>query len=248
MHENLEKPIFHEKTPSKPRIPRSRVAQVEEHVKLHIYTNFQNEDVSIDMDNQTNEFLSYLFFNDVKRAKELLYRMKDPIVACLIASSVFNTAAEIIGSNDYKTTYQEQADAVHDACNKIWFGDIETKGAYIHVKLSLTILLFPIAPLFVLCGFIPFRADLKKGKGEQIKGFYRAPVIVFYHTLLFSVGCLTVFDYVLLAGYYPMNIFGEFRGRSRGWKIPRSEIVLHIWLWSIILEEILKIFLKYSFI
>ncbi|CAF1593818.1 unnamed protein product, partial [Didymodactylos carnosus] len=45
---------------------------------------------------------------------------------------------------------------------------------------------------------------------------------------------------MLLGGYLPLNVFGQYRANSKELKISRSEINVHIWLWSLIIEELIK--------
>ncbi|CAF1386144.1 unnamed protein product, partial [Didymodactylos carnosus] len=146
------------------------------------------------------------------------------------------TPRHLIKRNNCKSIFSSRV--VHEACSELWFHDFEKDDEYIHSRLILTTVLFPLAPLLILLNLIPFRKELKwSGK---IKSFYQAPIVVFYNNYLFSIWCLMIFGYVLLAGYYPLNIYGERRGTSTNLKITRSEILLHFWMWGIIFEEILE--------
>ncbi|CAF4234300.1 unnamed protein product, partial [Rotaria sp. Silwood2] len=49
---------------------------------------------------------------------------------------------------------------------------------------------------------------------------------------------LILFSYVLLVDYFPLNRGGEKRSGIRDLRIPISEIVLHIYLWNFIVDEI----------
>ncbi|CAF4532378.1 unnamed protein product, partial [Didymodactylos carnosus] len=148
------------------------------------------------------------------------------------------TPWDLVKRNNCKSIFSSRV--VHETCSKLWFHDFEKDDEYIHGRLILTTVLFPLAPLLILLNLIPFRRKELKWSGK-IKSFYQAPIVVFYNNYLFSVWCLMVFGYVLLAGYYPLNIYGQRRGTSTNLKISRSEILLHFWIWGIIFEEILEV-------
>ncbi|UJR11064.1 hypothetical protein I4U23_015247 [Adineta vaga] len=65
---------------------------------------------------------------------------------------------------------------------------------------------------------------------ERIKWFYEAPI--------FFVSFLGLFSYVLLFDYFPLNIYGEKRSGIQNLPIPITEILLHICIASLIIDEI----------
>ncbi|CAF1184093.1 unnamed protein product, partial [Adineta ricciae] len=72
----------------------------------------------------------------------------------------------------------------------------------------------------------------------RIKWFYEAPVIRFYYNLIFFILFLALFSYVLLLDYLPVNISDEHRSESRHLPIPITELILHICMWSLIIDEL----------
>ena len=52
---------------------------------------------------------------------------------------------------------------------------------------------------------------------------------------------LGLYSFVLLVDYFPLNTTGERRSGYRSLQIPITEIILHICLWSLILEEIRQV-------
>ena len=52
---------------------------------------------------------------------------------------------------------------------------------------------------------------------------------------------LGLFSFVLLADYYPLNIYHETRSGSYDLRLPITEIILHICLWSLLIEEIQQV-------
>ncbi|CAF4216265.1 unnamed protein product, partial [Rotaria magnacalcarata] len=73
---------------------------------------------------------------------------------------------------------------------------------------------------------------------DRIKWFYEAPVIRFYYNLIFFVSFLALFSHVILVDYFPLNIYGETRSGIQNLWIPIPEIILHIWMWSLIIDEL----------
>jgi hypothetical protein len=58
---------------------------------------------------------------------------------------------------------------------------------------------------------------------------------------IFFVLFLALFSYVLLVDYFPLNIYGEKRSGIQNLPIPITEIVLHIFIWSLIIDEIYQV-------
>lgn len=49
---------------------------------------------------------------------------------------------------------------------------------------------------------------------------------------------LALFSFVLLVDYFPLNTYGERRSHVKYLPLPITEIILHIFIWSLIFEEI----------
>lgn len=98
---------------------------------------------------------------------------------------------------------------------------------------------------------------------ERIRWFYEAPVVHFYYHYvsrsrvnlsrssnarlqIFFVSFLALFSYVLLVDYFPVNIYGEERSGIRNLPIPITEIVLHVCVASLIVDEIFQVSLSVS--
>ncbi|CAF4059194.1 unnamed protein product [Rotaria magnacalcarata] len=74
--------------------------------------------------------------------------------------------------------------------------------------------------------------------GKRIKDFYDAPVVKFYYHFIFFFSFLVLFSYVLLVDYLPLNLYGDKRSGIRNLPISISEIVLHIYMLSFIIDEL----------
>ncbi|CAF1605995.1 unnamed protein product [Adineta ricciae] len=150
-----------------------------------------------------------------------------------------------------------------------WFGNINYKRKAINFRVFLVTLLFPLLPLFSI--FLPYVQERKEiisygrsGNGVIIRTviksdhyvefnpvrwsnkiiyFYQAPVVRFYYNVIFYVIFLGLFSYVLLIDYFPWRIMYSSTGLSLG----TSELLLHVWIWSLILEEMHKFYLTDRF-
>lgn len=95
---------------------------------------------------------------------------------------------------------------------------------------------------------------------DKIMYFYQAPIVRFYYHMvsrmraffpflirmflqIFFVVFLALFSFVLLVDYFPWNIYNERRSGYTGLKIPITEIILHICVWSLITEEFRQVML-----
>ncbi|CAF1047005.1 unnamed protein product, partial [Rotaria magnacalcarata] len=74
--------------------------------------------------------------------------------------------------------------------------------------------------------------------GKRIKDFYDAPLVKFYYHFIFFFSFLVLFSYVLLVDYLPLNLYGDKRSGIRNLPISISEIVLHIYMLSFIIDEL----------
>ncbi len=41
--------------------------------------------------------------------------------------------------------------------------------------------------------------------------------------------------------YFPRNIYGEIRAKIKDFPLTRSEIITHVWIFHLIVEEILEV-------
>ncbi|CAF1005183.1 unnamed protein product [Adineta steineri] len=146
-----------------------------------------------------------------------------------------------------------------------WFGNINYKRKAINFRVFLVSLFIPLMPLFsVFLPYVQERKEIvsygKSGNGVIIRTviksdhdveynrvrwsdkfiyFYQAPIVRFYYNMIFYILFLGLFSYVLLINFFPWNIMLDNTTLSLG----QSEIILHIWIWSLILEEIHKFYL-----
>ncbi|CAF1612008.1 unnamed protein product [Didymodactylos carnosus] len=82
---------------------------------------------------------------------------------------------------------------------------------------------------------------------DSYRRFYSAPGIVrFYSDILFYILFLGLFSFVLLVDYFPLNIYGGKRNGYANIHIPITEIVLHILLWTLIVEEIREFIIHWA--
>ena len=59
---------------------------------------------------------------------------------------------------------------------------------------------------------------------------------------IFFILFLSLFSYVLLIDFLPMNIHDEKNSSgSKKFPLPIAEIILHVWIWSLIIEEIRQV-------
>ncbi|CAF1368298.1 unnamed protein product [Rotaria sordida] len=77
---------------------------------------------------------------------------------------------------------------------------------------------------------------------DKISYFYKAPIVRFYYYTIFFIIFLVLFSFVLLVDYFPLNNYGERRSGFRNITIPITEMILHICIWSLIVEEIRQFF------
>lgn len=65
-------------------------------------------------------------------------------------------------------------------------------------------------------------------------------MIIFYLQICF-VGFLIIYGYAIMMAYFPLNRYGEIRAKMHGFPITRSEIIVHVWIVHLIVEEILEV-------
>ncbi|CAF0727747.1 unnamed protein product [Adineta steineri] len=73
---------------------------------------------------------------------------------------------------------------------------------------------------------------------KRIKWYYEAPMIRFYSNLMFFIVFLLLFSYVLLVSYFPINAYIEHRSKYEIFSLPLAEFLLHICMWSLIIDEL----------
>ncbi|CAM4953218.1 unnamed protein product [Rotaria socialis] len=86
--------------------------------------------------------------------------------------------------------------------------------------------------------------DLMSSMGLRIKYFYEAPVVRFYYYVIFYFIFLTLFSYVLLVDYFPLNRNGAKRSGIQNLPIPISEFILHIYMLNFIIDEIYQVYIS----
>ncbi|CAF1059734.1 unnamed protein product, partial [Rotaria sordida] len=70
------------------------------------------------------------------------------------------------------------------------------------------------------------------------KQFYtRRAIVRFYYNIVFYLLFLTLFSFVLLVDYFPLNNNGGVRNGVVNIKIPIAELFVHILVWCMIIEE-----------
>ncbi|CAF1107903.1 unnamed protein product [Rotaria sordida] len=147
--------------------------------------------------------------------------------------------------------------------DNIWYGHINYKRKAINFKIFVCSLFFPLLPIFCFC-----LNYIKKSKNnalntqdgstaiqltttnkrknnvsyvDRIIYFYNAPIVRFYYHTIFFIVFLGLFSFVLLVDYFPLNIYNDRRSGFKNLQIPITEIILHICIWSLIVEEIYQI-------
>ncbi|CAF3631948.1 unnamed protein product [Adineta steineri] len=81
-------------------------------------------------------------------------------------------------------------------------------------------------------------------KFELFNRFYHGNAVIRFHYNMASyTAFLILFSYTILFDYFPLNIYKEKRSNIYRLPIPLTEIILHIFLASIALEEIRQVFL-----
>ncbi|CAF3943375.1 unnamed protein product [Rotaria sordida] len=149
-----------------------------------------------------------------------------------------------------------------------WFGYINYKRKAINFRIFLCSLFFPLLPIFCFTlPYIekhknitvstrdrsrinqlntthnaPESVQYKRKNNiswlDKIRYFYQAPIVRFYYYTIFFIIFLGLFSFVLLVDYFPLNIYNENRSGFKNLPIPITEIILHICMWSLIIEEI----------
>ncbi|CAF0835257.1 unnamed protein product [Adineta steineri] len=149
-----------------------------------------------------------------------------------------------------------------------WFGYINYKRKAINFRIFLCTLFFPLLPIFCFfLPYVQKHKKMARSardhskvsqptmihnviepekrkritcspKLEKLSYFYHAPIVRFYYYMIFFVSFLGLFSYVLLVDYFPFNIYNERRSGIQNLHIPITEIILHVCVWCLIIEEI----------
>ncbi|CAF1599127.1 unnamed protein product [Adineta ricciae] len=152
-----------------------------------------------------------------------------------------------------------------------WFGYINYRRKAINFRIFFCSLFFPLLPIFcfslpyvekhkkvtrssrdrtkvsqplMIHNVIEPAEQKQKGflaKLEKIGQFYHAPIVRFYYYMIFFVIFLALYSYVLLVDYFPLNQFNERRSGYSNLYIPITEIILHICIWCLIIEELRQV-------
>ncbi|CAF3116093.1 unnamed protein product [Rotaria socialis] len=160
------------------------------------------------------------------------------------------------------------SDCVQKYLDHKWFGNINYKRQAIYFRVFLCSIIFPLIPIFaVFLPYVHEHREIVRSNKNQskyrnpamvrtvivsdndpvggsipwskrISYFYRAPIVRFYYNIIFFALFLSLFSYVILFDYFPLNIYGESRSNIKNLPLPISEILLHICLWSLIVEEL----------
>ncbi|XP_029457602.1 transient receptor potential cation channel subfamily M member 2-like [Rhinatrema bivittatum] len=104
---------------------------------------------------------------------------------------------------------------------KIWWGKLSVDNRMLPVLLCM--LLFPL----MFTGLISFRHERKQTEGTpktRVKGFFTAPVVVFYCNVVSYVGFLWLFAYVLTMDFQASPVW--------------QELLLYGWIFTLLCEEL----------
>ncbi|CAM4753000.1 unnamed protein product [Rotaria magnacalcarata] len=223
-------------------------------VAVHAQTKEHYTKMASQFDVFAKSIIDQCFANDVFFGVDLL---KQPAVA-------FNNL-QLLGVAQRADCQSFLAsDCVQKYLDHKWFGNINYKRQAIYFRVFVCSIIFPLIPIFAV--FLPYvhehreivRSDTNQSKNrnpamirtviisdkdpvdgfvpwpKRISYFYRAPVVRFFYNIIFFV----LFSYVLLFDYFPLNIYGESRSNIKKLPLPISEMILHICLWSLIVEEL----------
>ncbi|UJR27965.1 hypothetical protein I4U23_009223 [Adineta vaga] len=157
-----------------------------------------------------------------------------------------------------------------------WFGYINYRRKAINFRIFLCSLFFPLLPLFCFfLPFVEKHKKVVRSARDRTKAnqpimihnviepekrernsclskldriwkFYHAPIVRFYYYMIFFVTFLALFSYVLLVDYFPLNKYNERRSGYADLYIPITEIILHICVWCLIIEELRQVILMKS--
>ncbi|UJR33516.1 hypothetical protein I4U23_020961 [Adineta vaga] len=143
--------------------------------------------------------------------------------------------------------------------NRIWYGDeFHENKNFIWEILICFICLCPVLLFIPLIRRRVFKENVTNDNDEKKKHlrsritnkfepfyrFYQGNAFIrFHYNLVSYTAFLILFSYTILFDYFPLNIYKEKRSSIYRLPIPITEIILHIFLTSIAIEEIRQVFL-----
>ncbi|CAF4396515.1 unnamed protein product [Rotaria socialis] len=141
---------------------------------------------------------------------------------------------------------------MHKYLDKQWFGNIN-KHQYSSVWITILICILCIFP--PLIPLIAWKSNILELRKEDnlsfnikdncfTRFFTQRAIVRFIYNILFYVAFLGLFSFIMLVDYFPINNNGGLRNQY-AILIPVTEIILHICMWSIIIEECIEFRLYY---
>ncbi|CAF3340472.1 unnamed protein product [Rotaria sp. Silwood1] len=88
-----------------------------------------------------------------------------------------------------------------------------------------------------------FRSKIRKLCEPFNRFYYGNACVRFRYNMASYAAFLILFSYTILFDYFPLNIYNEQRSNIYGLPIPLTELILHIFLLSIAVEEIQQVIL-----
>uniref|UniRef100_A0A8C5WCS7 Transient receptor potential cation channel subfamily M member 8 n=1 Tax=Leptobrachium leishanense TaxID=445787 RepID=A0A8C5WCS7_9ANUR len=160
-------------------------------VKNDINAAGESEEIANEYETRAVELFTECYSNDEDLAEMLL------VYSCE-AWSNSNCLEMAVEAKDQQFIAQP---GVQNFLSKQWYGEIsrDTKNW----KILLSLILFPL----ISCGFISFRKKISDGKRSHLWkyfAFFTAPFVVFSWTVIFYIGFLLLFAYVLLMDFQPV--------------------------------------------
>ncbi|CAF0872323.1 unnamed protein product [Rotaria sordida] len=183
------------------------------------------------------------------------------IVAALITSKIYKRASELVKKEERireyrerKKEFDEHAAQIIDKCFS------QDENLALNILTTKSELYFDYTPIelaeeagcraFLASRCVQTHADQlcqqKRTAFERLKDFFIGRAIVrFYYNVIFYIVVLGLFSFVMLVDYFPYNNNGlERSGYPIG--IPITEIILHLCIWGLIIEEIVQFQKHYS--
>ncbi|XP_075463467.1 transient receptor potential cation channel subfamily M member 8 isoform X1 [Ascaphus truei] len=157
-------------------------------VKNDINAAGESEEIANEYENRAVELFTECYSSDEELAEMLL------VYSCE-AWGKSNCLEMAVEAKDQQFIAQP---GVQNFLSKQWYGEIsrDTKNW----KILLSLLLFPL----ISCGFISFRKKPTEGKFTHLWhyfAFFTSPFVVFSWTVIFYIGFLLLFAYVLLMNF-----------------------------------------------
>ncbi|CAF1027358.1 unnamed protein product [Adineta ricciae] len=221
---------------------------------VHMETKQHYENNASEFDSCAMGIIDRCFDNDENFAVELLKQ----------SAVIFNNIEPLKLAEQAKCRTFLASRTVQKHLDHEWYGHINYKRSFIHFRILLCSLFFPLLPVFSI--FLPyvhkhqqiirnhkhhlkarnpiqiqtiFRSDHDRTDEsilwtQKIVYFYQAPIVRFCYNVIFFIIFLGLFSYVLLIDFLPVNVYGK----SVKLPLRPAEIVLHICVWTLIMEEL----------